>query len=56
MTGEELVAAIEEAYVKLLHPEPPEPVCACGAITAIQHGGGFGFVCNNGHRLPGQDM
>lgn len=45
----------QQALYDLHHPKPPEPVCECGSLTAIEYAR-VGFLCHRGHRLPGQDL
>ena len=56
LSGAEIMQALRDALHDIEYPKPPDPVCGCGSFTAIQHGGGVGFVCERGHRLPGQDL
>jgi hypothetical protein len=54
---QELVAAIHDAYEAIVNPPAYDgPACHCGSQQFIQHGGGRGFECHRGHRLPGQDL
>jgi hypothetical protein len=61
-TPEDILAAWNQALYDVHHPKPPEPVCECGSVTAIENHGlalpgqPNGFYCHRGHRLPGQDM